>query len=500
MAADGAFVIVWEGEQDFFGYGVYAQRYGAAGAPVGGEFAVAPFTHSQRNPSAAMGANGDFVVAWTHGADGFQEGIRAKRFSAAGGATNDFSVNALTQNRQAFPAADMDADGDFVITWLSQQQDGSGYDVYARRYSPAGASNPVEFRVSPIGGDHGGRAVGMDADGDFVVAWNTLNNNDVDVYAQRYAPNEQPTATGIPAVAVQQDAADTVIDLFAAFADSTDPDALLAYSVVGNTNPTLFSGTPITAGPAAATLALDYAPGRTGTAALTVRATDTGGLFVDTVLNVTVTPAMLVVTGTEFVYQTPPHRLRVTFNRPIDAGSLEPSDLTFQALMSPTPVVLPATAVTYDPATRTATFTLPPAGQQFLADGNYRATLTAGAVNDPSGAALAAASVADFFVLTGDINRDRSVNGTDFAILAGNFGRTGVSYSQGDLNGDNAVNGSDFALLAGNFGRTVPPPAPAVVAAARTAPPAEARRAVAFPPALPAVAKARKQGRRRRQV
>jgi hypothetical protein len=59
--------------------------------------------------------------------------------------------------------------------------------------------------------------------------------------------------------------------------------------------------------------------------------------------------------------------------------------------------------------------------------------------------------------LPGDINRDRTVNGSDFAILAGNFGRTGVTYDRGDLNADGAVDGSDFAILAANFGRTLPP-------------------------------------------
>jgi hypothetical protein len=38
-----------------------------------------------------------------------------------------------------------------------------------------------------------------------------------------------------------------------------------------------------------------------------------------------------------------------------------------------------------------------------------------------------------------------------------------MTFAQGDLNGDGAVNGSDFAILAGNFGRAVPAPeAPAV--------------------------------------
>lgn len=57
--------------------------------------------------------------------------------------------------------------------------------------------------------------------------------------------------------------------------------------------------------------------------------------------------------------------------------------------------------------------------------------------------------------LSGDANRDGSVNGTDFALLAGNFGvQSGADWSRGDFNSDGAVNGTDFALLAGNFGKS----------------------------------------------
>ena len=57
--------------------------------------------------------------------------------------------------------------------------------------------------------------------------------------------------------------------------------------------------------------------------------------------------------------------------------------------------------------------------------------------------------------LSGDANRDGTVNGSDFALLAGNFGlQSGADWSRGDFNADGAVNGTDFALLAGNFGKS----------------------------------------------
>jgi predicted secreted Zn-dependent protease len=100
--------------------------------------------------------------------------------------------------------------------------------------------------------------------------------------------NDWPTTVGIANVAVAEDAANTIIDLFAAFDDLEDPDPAMTYTVVGNTNPALFSATAVNG--AAGTLTLDYAANANGAATITVRATDSGGAFVDTSFNVTVAP------------------------------------------------------------------------------------------------------------------------------------------------------------------------------------------------------------------
>ncbi len=51
----------------------------------------------------------------------------------------------------------------------------------------------------------------------------------------------------------------------------------------------------------------------------------------------------------------------------------------------------------------------------------------------------------------GDANRSGFVDGSDFAILAGNWQTSGKVWEDGDFNGDGNVDGSDFALLAGNW-------------------------------------------------
>jgi hypothetical protein len=56
--------------------------------------------------------------------------------------------------------------------------------------------------------------------------------------------------------------------------------------------------------------------------------------------------------------------------------------------------------------------------------------------------------------LYGDANLDGVVNGTDFALLAANFGTSANEWAQGDFDYDGIVNGSDFGDLAANFGKS----------------------------------------------
>ncbi len=57
------------------------------------------------------------------------------------------------------------------------------------------------------------------------------------------------------------------------------------------------------------------------------------------------------------------------------------------------------------------------------------------------------------YTLLGDANLDGSVNGTDFSILAANFGLGVTNWDQGNFLYGSSVNGSDFSALAANFGQ-----------------------------------------------
>ena len=120
----------------------------------------------------AMDADGDFVVAWQSNLqDGSGNGIFAQRYNAAGVAQGvEFRVNTTTANSQILPDIALDADGDFVIAWTSYGQDGSGNGIFAQRYNAAGVAQGIEFRVNTTTANFQvSPDIAMDADGDFVV-------------------------------------------------------------------------------------------------------------------------------------------------------------------------------------------------------------------------------------------------------------------------------------------------------------------------------------------
>ncbi len=196
----GNFVVVWSGQgQDGDPTGkhnVYAQRYNSTGQALGSAILVNVNTAGdQRSPSVAVDSAGNFVVTWsTKSTDtsGDTYGVRARRFSAAGVAlTGELSVNTTSAGEQDYTSVASDAAGNFVATWSSQNQDGSGWGVYARRYSAAGAALSGEFLVNVYtNSDQKYSAAAMDADGDFVIVWTEkYSDTDWDVYGRRFDKN-----------------------------------------------------------------------------------------------------------------------------------------------------------------------------------------------------------------------------------------------------------------------------------------------------------------------
>src|SRR5688572_28721575 len=120
--------------------------------PAGVEIHVSTATlQNQHFPASAADGDGDLVVAWHSGEqDGSGLGIYAQRFNYDGGpgggaSGGEFRVNTFTSGHQSAPAVASDHDGDFVIVWQSNGEEGTGYEVYGQRYDTAGQPQGVEF-------------------------------------------------------------------------------------------------------------------------------------------------------------------------------------------------------------------------------------------------------------------------------------------------------------------------------------------------------------------
>jgi subtilisin-like proprotein convertase family protein len=153
--AAGNYVVVWTApDQDGDQGGIFARRYDPmgnplpnAGNPLGDEFQINTTTvGDQIAPRVAMAPDGRFVVVWqTTGGELF-----ARLFDAAGDPLLDpagnplpeFMVNATTAGTQTAPAMEMDANGNFVVTWGGNGP-GDGSGVFFRRFDSTG--QPLDF-------------------------------------------------------------------------------------------------------------------------------------------------------------------------------------------------------------------------------------------------------------------------------------------------------------------------------------------------------------------
>lgn len=191
MNAQGDFVVVWESDrQDGSGVGIFGQRYNNSGQTVGSEFQVNTGTEgNQVNPAVALDESGNFVVTWQsddQDADGDGYGVYARRYNSTGSpSSQEFLVNQTTDGDQIDPAVSMDANGNFTIAWVSEDQDGDGSAIIAQQFSRSGSRNGGEFQVnSNADGDQTHPAIGLTATSDYAITWQNEIDDNQDILAQ----------------------------------------------------------------------------------------------------------------------------------------------------------------------------------------------------------------------------------------------------------------------------------------------------------------------------
>ncbi|MDP4154028.1 MAG: hypothetical protein Q8929_00200 [Bacillota bacterium] len=189
--SDGGFVVVWQSVGQLENWNVYLQRYDKDGNKLGTESLVNMHLYgmSQWGPSISTLSNGRFVVSWS-GRDSSQSGIRLQVYGGSGNKIgSEVQVNTYVQSYQATPSTAALADGEFVVTWESDGQDGSGYGVYLQRYDAEGIKMGGESQVNTYTLSNQQYPVIMALpDSGFVVAWQSADQDGSEsgIYLQRY--------------------------------------------------------------------------------------------------------------------------------------------------------------------------------------------------------------------------------------------------------------------------------------------------------------------------
>jgi len=203
---ENRFVICWQSEaQDGDGYGIFCQLYDDSLTKIGSEFQVNTYTTlDQIEPKIAKLKNGDFVVTWcSDEQDGSEEGIFAQRFDRDGNKLgSEFQANTFVTNKQMLPMIASMHDGGFVICWQSEAQDAGDntgtFGIYGQRYNEHGDRIGNEFIIpETTTGPQVTQSITGLTDNGFIVAWSHYANVDdeYDIYARRFDEDNNPVGS-----------------------------------------------------------------------------------------------------------------------------------------------------------------------------------------------------------------------------------------------------------------------------------------------------------------
>jgi len=149
--------------------------------PTTPEFQVNGYTTlDQVAYGAVLEKDGNFLVTWdSDGEDGATWSAEARLFDESGTPlTGDLQVNTYTSGAQAYTRAAADGSGRFVVVWSSKGQDGSNYGVFARRFDRDGTPLSPEIPVNTYTtSDQYDAFVATDPSGNFVVTWTSYGQD-----------------------------------------------------------------------------------------------------------------------------------------------------------------------------------------------------------------------------------------------------------------------------------------------------------------------------------
>ena len=159
---------------------IFYRRFSLTGEPLTPAVRVNSYLPDwQIYPAVATAPNGDFIVTWSSDEqDGSHYGIFGQRFSREGVPLGpEFQVNEVTFSDQIRSQIETDAAGNFLIVWESYDPSAfgsDGWNIKARLYRADGnPAGPEVFINKHRENEQQGPLISWASNGSFVIAWNS---------------------------------------------------------------------------------------------------------------------------------------------------------------------------------------------------------------------------------------------------------------------------------------------------------------------------------------
>jgi hypothetical protein len=194
IAPDGFFVVVWEDDADRNGFNNIRMRgFHANGTERWSERQVnVRSSGQQRRPRIAMGPWGDFVVVWEDDADNNKFfNIHMRAFTADGKEKfSERSVNTRAAGQQFDPDVAVDDVFRPVVVWADDRDKNGYFQIRMRGFESDGRQRLSERVVNTDSdGQQCRPAIGMEANGRFVVAWENDADGRADILVRGFNSN-----------------------------------------------------------------------------------------------------------------------------------------------------------------------------------------------------------------------------------------------------------------------------------------------------------------------
>jgi hypothetical protein len=209
MDSSGNFVVVWADERNG-NYDIYAQCYNNFGVKEGVNFRVNDVTDNidfdQYSPIVAMNNTGNFIIVW-HGAEGFC----AQRFSAIGIRNgSNFKINNHDLGSAHSPSIAMADNGTFVVVWISTvypKAYTTQHGIFGQYFNIDNQQDGENFQVKEFSliETYLYLFVGIDNSGNFVISWEVDEYQLNSIYFQRFDSNCRPISDNFLVTSIDEE-------------------------------------------------------------------------------------------------------------------------------------------------------------------------------------------------------------------------------------------------------------------------------------------------------